>query len=112
MRTAFWVIDFILPAAMIILGMYYVKRKSLQNVSKYSGFRTDASMSSQENWKKAHLLAGKALILVGVCLAMYAVIIKLIAPISAEWLSLINNGIYILAYIGITIGVNIVIQKK
>ena len=106
MRIVFWFIDLLLPCTMIGIGVYYIARKSKQQISRASGFRTAASMSSRENWSKAHLLAGKALVVAGCCLAVYAVVIKLAAPISAEWLSLLNNGIYIAVYILLTVIVN------
>lgn len=111
MRWLFWIVDLILPVTMIVIGIYYLAKKSKQPISKTSGFRTGGSMSSCKSWAMAHRMAGKCLVVGGGVLCLYALIIKLVQPLPAEWLSLVNNGIYIIAYIGITITVNSRIQK-
>lgn len=98
----FWFIDFIFPITMIILGYYYYFKKSQQPISKYSGLRTEFTMTSRRNWEFAHKFSGKVLIFAGCGLCIYAFVIKLIKPLPVEWLSLINNAIYITVFIAIT----------
>ena len=102
---AFWIIDMIIPITMIALGIYY-NNKANMNISEKSGFRTAASMKSKEAWEYAHKLASKMLILIGILLICYIVLIKVIEPLSSEYLSLINNSVSILAYIFLTMYVN------
>lgn len=103
MTKIFWIIDFIIPFTMIGLGYYYYFKKSHKPISKYSGLRTESTMSSRKNWEYAHKLSGKILIYVGIGLSIYAVIVKILKPLPAEYLSLINNAVYIIVFIAITI---------
>ncbi|MDU1347897.1 SdpI family protein [uncultured Clostridium sp.] len=105
MTSFFWLVDMIFPISMIGIGVYYNKKKDME-ISKISGFRTEASMKSKEAWAYAHELSSKILIRVGILLVLYTFIIKLIEPISPEYLSLINNSVSIIVYISVTIYVN------
>ena len=95
----------IIPFTMIIVAFYYNK-KAKQNISLISGFRTPLSLNSKENWKIAHNIASKILKKTGVILTLYTILIKLIAPFSAEWLSLLNNGIDLIVLLSTTIYIN------
>lgn len=107
----FWIIDMILPITMICLGIYYYKLSDA-NISRISGFRTKESMKSKKNWKYAHELCSKLLIRFGILLVIYTVIIKIIEPISCEYLSLLNNSISLVLYIFIGVYVNGKIRKR
>lgn len=105
MEHLFWIVDMIIPFTMIIAAFYYNK-KAKQNISFISGFRTPLSLSSKENWQIAHNIASTVLKKMGIILIFYTILIKLIAPFSAEWLSLLNNGIHLIALISTTIYIN------
>lgn len=75
-------------------------------ISAWSGFRTSKSMQSQEHWQHAHLLSSHYLLKLGTVLMIYCVIAKLTFPITKEVLSLINNAIYIIAFIAVTIHID------
>ena len=50
----------LLPISGMILSIYY-QYKAKGNISKYSGFRTELSTKSRENWEYAHKYAAKLL---------------------------------------------------
>lgn len=50
----------LLPMAGLLLSFFY-KYKANGNISKFSGFRTELSMKSKENWEYAHKYAAKLL---------------------------------------------------
>lgn len=102
----FWFIDLIFPVTMLILAFLYKNKAKKKKISHISGFRTKASLESEENWIKAHNMASRYLLYGGVGLILYIIVIKLINPIKTEYLSLINVFISILLYIGITIFIN------
>lgn len=99
MRGIFWAVDLLLPVAMLVIGYYYYAKKSKQAVSKTGGLRTASTMKSRRAWEYAHRLCGRWLIVAGAVLAVYVVVVKLAAPVAAEWLSLLNNGVSILVFI-------------
>lgn len=107
----FWFIDLIFPVTMLMLSFLYKNKAKKQKISHISGFRTKLSMESEHNWIKAHNMAGRYLLCAGICLILYIIVIKLINPIKAEYLSLINVLISILIYIGITVFVNIKLRN-
>lgn len=110
MDRLFWVIDFILPVCMLIISFYY-KRKAIQNISTISGFRTYKTLSDRKMWEKAHLLASKLLLQVGIVLIIIICLIKLFVKMKPGYLSLINTVISLTAFIFITIYVNYKISK-
>ncbi|EFM40112.1 hypothetical protein HMPREF0379_0155 [[Eubacterium] yurii subsp. margaretiae ATCC 43715] len=110
MEKIFWVVDLILPVCMLILSFYY-KRKATQNISIVSGFRTSKTLSDRKMWEKAHFLASKLLLIVGIILIITICLIKVFIKMKPEYLSLINNMISLTAFIFITIYVNYKISK-
>lgn len=101
----FWIVDLLLPVTMIGLSCYY-KKKEDGRISQLSGFRTKNSMESKEQWKRAHKLSANYLRRAGIILVLGVIIIKIIAPLQKEILSLIDVGISMVVFIGITIYVN------
>ncbi len=98
MEIFFWIVDLIIPITMIIIGRVY-SFKPPKEISSLRGYRTTRSMSSKEAWFYAHHLSGKVWSVLGIVLLIFVVIIKLIAPMKSEYLSLINAGIGIIALI-------------
>ncbi|MGG7163314.1 SdpI family protein [Clostridium ihumii] len=89
MEKFFWIIDLLIPLSMIVIGISY-KNNYPKEINKFHGYRTSLSMKSKETWIYAHKRASKIYFILGVILCVVIVIIKLIKPISEEYLSLIN----------------------
>lgn len=92
-----WMIDFIIPFTMVLWGMYAVKQAQ----------RGKADTPQAQAYGKL----GKVLVVTSLCFVVYAFFIKMISPLPAVWLNVINNGVYLLVYVAIFV-VFIIKNKK
>ncbi|GAA0070013.1 hypothetical protein UT300003_15360 [Clostridium sardiniense] len=92
MEIFFWIVDLIIPITMIIIGKIYSVNPPTE-VSSLCGYRTTRSMSSRQAWVYAHRLSGRIWSTLGIILLIFVVILKINAPMSSEYLSLINAGL-------------------
>lgn len=98
MEIFFWIVDLIIPITMIIIGRIYSISPPTE-ISSLCGYRTTRSMSSRQAWVYAHHLSGRIWSVLGIVLLIFVVILKINAPMSSEYLSLINAGLGISALI-------------
>lgn len=107
----FWFVDLMIPGTMFIVSILY-KKKAGGEISAISGFRTKYSMASKENWKKAHLLAGRYSFRISIALLIYILLIKTSSPMAPEYLSLVNTFISLSALICTTAYIHFKLGKN
>jgi uncharacterized membrane protein len=87
MDVFFWIFDLLIPAAVTAIGLLFTFRPP-HRINAFYGYRTTRSMASQEAWDMAHRLYGRIMLRVSPPLILFVVIVKLLAPLSPEILSL------------------------
>ena len=98
MVVFFWIVDLLIPLAMVLIGTLFSLRPP-RRINMIYGYRTPRSMASQEAWDLAHRLCGKAWMTVGSAVFLFIVLDKLVIPVQPEYLSLVNLGLSIAAMV-------------
>ena len=98
MEVFFWVTDLLIPVMMIVVG-YFFKKHPPTTINSVYGYRTKRSMASKEVWVFAQRYFGGLWLKVGLGLLFIIILDKLLIPIAAENLSLINAVINLIGLI-------------
>ena len=100
----------LLPITGLFLSFFY-KYKANGNISKHSGFRTQLSMKSKENWNYAHRYAAKLLRIYAIFFILLNIIIIFSNSLNIITMTIIVV-LQVLLYIIIGYKVNNALVKK
>ena len=100
----------LLPITGLFLSFFY-KYKANGNISKHSGFRTQLSMKSKENWNYAHKYAAKLLRIYTIFFTLLNIIIIFSNSLNIITMTIIVV-LQVLLYIIIVYKVNNALVKK
>ena len=100
----------LLPITGLFLSFFY-KYKANGNISKHSGFRTQLSMKSKENWHYAHRYAAKLLRIYTIFFTLLNIIIIISDSLNIITMTIIVV-LQVLLYIIIGYKVNNALAKK
>lgn len=100
----------LLPITGLFLSFFY-KYKANGNISKHSGFRTQLSMKSKENWNYAHRYAAKLLRIYAIFFILLNIIIIFSNSLNIITMTIIVV-LQVLLYIIIGYKVNNALAKR
>ncbi|MGI5825560.1 MAG: SdpI family protein [Bacillota bacterium] len=111
MDAAFWVVDLMVPVLVFIIGIGFY-HAGPTDINGVVGYRTRRSRSSQEAWDFAQQEMAKWLIIMSLISGVVVVVDKIIAPLSPEWLSMINLNFEMILLIFIVPIIESKLKKK
>lgn len=99
MEVFTWVFGLIIPAIMIIAGLFMWK-KPPKKINSMIGYRTSSSMKNQQTWDFAHYHAGRIWTYVGLITLGASVLALIFVPLQKDnvliGLSLVQTAILII----------------
>lgn len=83
------IVDFLLPASMIVLGALFVINPP-SNINEHYGFRTKRSMQSKEAWIFANTHLGRLWVILGIFSFIFIGILKVTMNLTDDLISMIG----------------------
>lgn len=105
MKYFLMIIDYSI-AILLIISRPWWRMIANGKIDSISGFRTNKSMKSDENWKRANLFAGDYSFKFGILLLVFVFLMRLFSPLPMEWNTLIISIVGLVVLFSIIFFVN------
>ena len=95
MEIALWIVDLLIPAAFVVLGLFFTIVPAKER-NKTRGYRTKSSFKSDDTWRYAQRAFPIVWMIFGLCLAGIIVLCNFVVPFTHE----VRSVFYVVTSIG------------
>lgn len=83
MEIALWIVDLLIPAAFVVLGIYFTI-VPVKGRCKTKGYRTKRSLKNEDTWCYAQRIFPIVWLVLGICLIGGIVLCNFVVPVTHE----------------------------